>query len=97
MILVSSAFLLASCTPADNKLKPPAVHVYRGPQVWVTRAPTVPFATELAEIEVTATIQPDTPPLQAGPTWDEQQYLLDDIDSLFNDIENRLDSTNVNP
>ena len=96
-IVLFSVLLMAGCAPTDKTLKPPDVQVFKPPEIGVTHVPTVPIATELAEAE--ATLAPATDVVQpyAGPTFDEQQYLLDDIDYLFSDMENTLNGTNVNP
>ena len=97
-MLFASALWIASCAPdPDTRLKPPAVHVYKQPQVWVTHAAPMPVATEIAEAEATQTMEPDGLQPFAGPTFDEQQFLLDDIDFLFNEIETKLNNTDVNP
>ena len=96
-VLMVSVLLVAGCASTDKTLQPPDVQVFKPPEIWVTHVPTVPIATELAEAE--ATIAPATDRFQpdAGPTFDEQQYLLDEIDYLFNDIESTLNGTNTNP
>jgi hypothetical protein len=95
--IVLTTVLVVSCAPqAEKKLKDPVVHVYKPPEIWVTHpAPLV--ATDIAKDDATSTAQPDNFQPPPGPTLDEQQYLLDDIDYLFAKIENTLDNTNVNP
>ncbi len=98
MILILGAFVAAGCGPgADDQLKPPGVRIYRPPQVWVTHAAPTAAATELAETDPSATAGPAAIQPQAGPTLDEQQYLLDEIEYLLNKIESKLDRTDVNP
>jgi hypothetical protein len=95
--IVSIAVLVVSCAPqAAKKLKDPAVYVYKPPEIWVTH-PAPMVATEIAEDDATSTAQPDIFQPPPGPTLDEQQYLLDDIDYLFGKIENTLNNTNLNP
>jgi hypothetical protein len=95
--IVLIAILVAGCaSAAEKKLKDPSVYVVKPPEVWVTHpAPLV--ATDIAEDDATSTAQPDDFQPPPGPTLDDQQYLLDDIDYLFAKIENTLDNTNVNP
>jgi hypothetical protein len=98
MILFLGAFVAAGCGPgADEQLKPPGVRIYRPPQVWVTHAAPTAVATELAEANPSATAAPAAAQPQAGPTLDEEQYLMDEIEYLLNKIESKLDRTDVNP
>ena len=91
-ILITVA--ISACgSETATPLKPPSV--YRGPHVQVTHAPT--DAVALETIESTTTEPGAIQAQQAWPTVDETQYLLDEIDYLFNKIETRLDRTNVNP
>lgn len=95
VVALLAAFLVASCGTEDsNPLKPP--HLSRDPQIHVTRPPTeivVPTATEV----VTATSEPAIAQLPLGPTLDEEQFLIDDIERLLTKIESKLDRTDVNP
>ena len=89
--------LMTGCgTESNDPLKAPSV--YKDPQVSVTRSPTeiaVELATSEAEVptEEAAAVQP----LMAGPTADEDQFLMDEIERLLDKIERKLDQTDVNP
>jgi hypothetical protein len=96
LLVVFSCFLMGCATNSNsNPLKPPSV--YRDPKVHVTRAPTQ-IATDLPETDVSpsATVQPVWVQPQAAPTEDEQ-FLMNEIDTLLTKVENRLDTTDVNP
>jgi len=95
MVVLLAAFLIAGCGTEDNNpLKPP--HLSRDPQVRVTRAPTETAAPTAIEVSATAT-PGSVAQLPLGPTVDNEQFLIDEIERLLNKIENKLDRTDVNP
>jgi len=89
--------LMTGCGTTDtkNQLKPPSV--YRNPQVQITHAPTE-IASDPSNIEVSETATADvTDPLYAEPTIDEEQAMMDDIESSLNELEGKLERMNTNP
>jgi hypothetical protein len=98
MILVFAALLISGCgtDTTNNPLKPPSV--YKDPQISVTHAPTE-IALDPATIEASAsaTAEPLVIEPPAGPTEDEQQALMDEIERLLTKIEDKLDRTDLNP
>ena len=94
MVVLLTALLITSCGTEDNNpLKPP--HLSRDPQVRVTRPPT---ETAAPTETVTPTATPESlVQLPLGPTVDNEQFLIDEIERLLNKIENRLDRTDINP
>ena len=95
VVVVLTALIVIGCgTDTNNQLKPPSV--YRGPQVRVTHAPTE-TAVSSTEASSSAIVEPTAIQLWDGPTVDEAQALMDDIDYLLDKIERNLDQTNVNP
>jgi len=95
VVIIFIAFLAVGCgTEPDKLLKPPAV--YKAPRVWVTRVSTI-AATNLPTTEASLTEHPVVIQPQAGPTLDYEQFLINEIDYLFDKIEGKLDRTNINP
>jgi hypothetical protein len=95
-VVIFAVLAATGCgTDSNNTLKPPSV--YRDPQVRVTRAPTE-IAVDPSTMEAsTATVDPAAIQPLAGPTVDEEQFLMDDIEYLLDKIERKLDQTDVNP
>jgi len=95
-VVVFVALMATGCggTDSNNMLKPPSV--YRAPQVRVTRAPTETDVPPPTEASASATGPVAIQPL-AGPTVDDEQFLMDDIEYLLDKIERKLDQTDVNP
>ena len=94
MVVLLVAFLVVGCGTEDNNpLKSP--HLSRDPQVRVTHAPTKTPTPTVTEASATAT--PVVAQLPLGPTVDNEQFLIDEIERLLNKIENRLDQTDINP
>jgi hypothetical protein len=98
--VVFVALMISGCGTADSNdppLKPPSV--YRDPQVRVTHAPTeIVLVPSTIEASTSATLEPGVviEPV-AGPTTDEQQFLMDEIERLLTKIEGKLDRMDVNP
>ena len=95
-VVICIAWMATGCggTDSNNVLKPPSV--YRDPQVRVTHAPTE-IATSTMEASASATADPVAIQPLAGPTVDDEQFLMDDIEYLLDKIERKLDQTDVNP
>lgn len=97
--MVFVALLASGCDTNSNNqpLKPPSV--YRDPQVRVTHAPTeIVLVPSTIEASTSATLEPGAmiEPV-AGPTTDEQQFLMDEIERLLTRIEGKLDRMDLNP
>jgi hypothetical protein len=90
---------LAACgSGGDNSDASQPSGTLPAPQVRVetlpssTPEPVVPAATEAV---VAPTTVPPTVEVQAWPTLDEEQYLVDQIEKGFDDINSRLNGTNT--
>lgn len=90
------ALFITGCgTDTKDQLKPPSV--YRNPQVQITHAPTE-VASEPSTVEVSETATADvTDPFYVEPTVDEEQILMDEIESSLNELEGKLERMNTNP
>ena len=98
--MVFVALLASGCGTDSNDppLKPPSV--YRDPQVRVTHAPTeIAFVPSTIEANATFTTLEPLVVIEpiAGPTTDEQQFLMDEIERLLTKIEGKLDRMDINP
>lgn len=101
LAILATLWTTGCATNAQEQLKPPSVHVYRQPQIWVTHTAPTETVMGLSAAEdgsqATPTLE-DQPPAWPTMTNEEyEQYLADDIENLLTKMENRLDNTNVNP
>lgn len=67
------------------------------PNVRVEKLPTA-TATDVLEVETPAPVTPTTiaqAQVQAWPTLDEEEYLLSQLDALFNKMERELNSADT--
>jgi|GEM_PF-3976238 len=92
--------LLAACGTADedlaDPLKPPSV--YRNPQVYVTRAPTQTVdLTAVAQVNASATPEPAAFQVFTEPLVDDEQFLMDRIQSMLDEAERELNQIDINP
>jgi hypothetical protein len=97
LVVIFAVLMATGCgTDSNNALKPPSV--YRGPQVRVTHEPTeMAVDPSTMEASASATVNPVAIQPLAGPTVDDEQFLMDDIEDLLDKIERKLDQTDVNP
>lgn len=99
LFFILIALLITGCgTDTKDQLKPPGV--YRNPQVKITHAPTEEVVADLSTVEAIASATAEIADNSQDPeltTDEEEQALMDKVDSLLSDIENELDRMNTNP
>jgi hypothetical protein len=95
--VVMVGVLMAACAPGGNKKPENPSPTLPSPRVWITRLPPVPSATPDLALALDSTPTASvSEPIQAWPTADEEQYLMDQIDGLIGKIDRILSSTDTN-
>ncbi len=92
--------VMTACAPDENPKPTEPAPVLPAPQVWITSVPATPTATPDLAIALDGTpTAAAAEPIQAWPTADEEQYLLDQIDGLIGKIDRILRGadTNIKP
>lgn len=89
--------LAVACAPGEEeKLESPSPTL-PAPRVWITNMPATPSGTPgiTPVIESTPTVLA-AEPIQPWPTADDEQFLLGQIDGLFDKIDRILRDTDTN-
>jgi hypothetical protein len=96
-IFCLALMLVTACSPEKKQVSPTAT--LPPPQVRIVRMTSTPIIPTLEPVVAESTPTATQEQVQAWPTTDDEQFLLDQIDGLINKIDQTLNNTDtkINP